>query len=243
MRNIKIVIDQIKTKVPKYFEHRYNFFEELDCIVNEAMYTAPEAMHLVWGNLCGTISHYLGYPNEVWKKDIASIIEIIDSTYEYEYNTNKSINQINQINQINSENTLIVTTNSIGNISLNMLNKVHCIYFTKSTVSEYETDNTISNNIFYIKLHKKYQPMKNNIIIHDNKKYMVEYKFAKADIIIDYMHYGGIHVNDINAEFSTTMFRKRGYHCVKTVGQNYITIQLDRVGYYNDKRFRHSESY
>lgn len=121
----------------------------------------------------------------------------------------------------------------IGNIPINFLNGTHRVYFTNP-------DYTISNGVkiysndllinphsnagsipkitgFYILLPSRYigtQPT-NNMIVN-----------------MTFHYYGGIPLNELNAEFPIDIYHKKGYHLVYSVDSDHINILIGNLPYY-----------
>lgn len=129
----------------------------------------------------------------------------------------------------------------IGNIPINSLNGRHKIYFAPRLVTKNlspdnlgvkilgltDSDSALDhNNIsnqksFYIKLHKPFEGNLSGI--------------GAFNVNITFEYYGGIPVNNINAEFPANIDHLHGFHEIKNVYNTKIEINMDRNAYFSGK--------
>lgn len=145
------------------------------------------------------------------------------------------------------EATKISSTTTIGNMSLNLLNSKHRMYFTSADVERdlgiYDSSTSTSTDIpnanrFYIKLD---YPFKKRVFEFSNPLLsgallIKVYNDIKSDVTIKYHHYGGVPNNMINSDYPTGFKSIDSFKYVIDVNNSYIVIDVGRVGLL-DKRF------
>jgi hypothetical protein len=103
----------------------------------------------------------------------------------------------------------------IGNIPLNQLNKTHKVYLgIPGSVTSGEIPN---ESYFFIKLPKKFKGLTSTL---------------GYNISITFRYYGGVPINEINADYPVNNFHIKGYHLVSKITTDSIAIKLPRKGYY-----------
>lgn len=145
------------------------------------------------------------------------------------------------------EQTKITNTSFVGNISLNLLNGYHRMFLTSADVERdlgiYDPETSISNDNlaidkFYISLNKPYtkrdfsftNPLLTGALL------VTVYEEPISDITIKYLHYGGVPIKNINAEFPIGFKSVEGFKYVRDIVENsYIVVELDRVGLLDNK--------
>jgi hypothetical protein len=74
-RNIAEVIEAIKTLIPKAEDPYFEYPDRLDRIVTSSFYTAPEAMHIRWGELGALLTELsVGLITPPWLLQIGRIV-------------------------------------------------------------------------------------------------------------------------------------------------------------------------
>ena len=161
-------------------------------------------------------------PNHTYSNEDKVIIEYATGTNVkikkgIVFEKNSIYAKINHPNHgmFNNYNYNIIVSNVVGNtnsgtyllnIPINMINKKHQVYFTRSN-----TDN-FNPNYYYIQLD-----------IPADAEYTYEYSCN-----IEYLHIRGIPLNEINANYPITSDRLSGYHTVETViNNNFYQIQVN----------------
>jgi hypothetical protein len=127
----------------------------------------------------------------------------------------------------------------IGNIPINSLNGRHKIYFAPRLGTKNSSPDSLGtkilgltdpilnhNNIsnqksFYIKLHKPFEGNLSGI--------------SAFNVNITFEYYGGIPVNNINAEYPANIYHLHGFHEIKNVYSTKIEINMDRNAYFSGK--------
>lgn len=103
----------------------------------------------------------------------------------------------------------------IGNIPLNQLNKTHVVYLgVPGSVASGEIPN---DEYFFIKLPKKFKGLTSTL---------------GYNVSITFRYYGGVPINELNADYPVNNFHVKGYHLVSKVTSDSIAIKLPRKGYY-----------
>jgi hypothetical protein len=64
----------VQKLTPEDFEHRADFFHELDEIAESAAYSAPELLKLQWDRFVEALQSYLGPGDEPWKTQIKDVM-------------------------------------------------------------------------------------------------------------------------------------------------------------------------
>lgn len=164
--------------------------------------------------------------------------------FNLRYQENNKIYQ-DVVRIIIPEKTVITTLSSIGNISLNLLNSNHRMYLTSADVEKslniYDyANNSIStdtptSNKFYIKLDKPYikkQFSFTNPLLSGALEITV-FDEIGSDITIKYFHYGGISLNNLNANYVVQENNTNGFKYIKQIVNNsYIVVEINNIGYY-----------
>lgn len=78
MRNIIEVIDSIKKWIPK---DNINFISDLDWVINDASYRAPECIGVSWASLQEIIFRHIKKPEGAWQVNVVALFA--DKTPEY----------------------------------------------------------------------------------------------------------------------------------------------------------------
>lgn len=69
------VIQALKNITPDSYVDKEAYHRSLDKIADSAMYTAPEAMYMRWGQLAASLQTFLGDPSDApWKVTTAEVM-------------------------------------------------------------------------------------------------------------------------------------------------------------------------
>lgn len=170
------------------------------------------------------------------------------TNFNLRYQHNNKIYQDN-VRIVIPEKTTTTSTSSIGNISLNLLNSEHHRMFLTSadvekslniyddTVNSLISD-TPTNNKFYIKLDKPYAKKQFSYAnpLLSGALEIIIYNNVNSDITINYYHYGGIPLTELNANYIVQENNTNGFKYIEQIVKNsYIVIRIDNIGYYTNR--------
>ena len=140
------------------------------------------------------------------------------------------------------EATKIISSSSIGNISVNLLNSSHKMYLTNADVERdlgiYNASTTTTSDVsspykFYIKLNNSYAKRKFEYKnpLQSGALMITIYEPTIFDATISHQHYGGVPIKFINAQYPVGFTSVAGFKYIKDISENnYILVELNRSG-------------
>ena len=139
-------------------------------------------------------------------------------------------------------------TTKIGNIPINLLNTRHKVYLAPRTQKkslDYTTET--SSSIVFDRLGQKIKGITDLIDTHPDdastRSFYIKLPYvfegsiddlASFNIDVKFDYYGGVPINEINAEYPISNSNKIGFHEIESVENESITIKMPNNAYFNE---------